>query len=194
MPWSSNPVLLEWDESIPWCDAERQRGYEALRHLTRRIAVRVVPLGAVLFTTGFWLIGRIPGGGGPIPYRWQLTFGGPWLLFWSLPHIALRLGFAKPTPGACAHVRFDLRGIQFIAGNGVVKQIGWSRFDAFDFGKWNSFEVLKLRFRGSWLSRRFGPDILAVEFCATQVCASSIRQALQDRGLYEEPLGEPRLS
>jgi hypothetical protein len=187
----SNPVLLEWDESIPWSDAEQQRRYEALLQLVRRVAVRDVPLGAALFATGFWLIGRIPGGGGPIPYRWQLTFAGPWLLFWLLPYVALRLGFVKPTPGTCVHVRFHLRGIQIVGASGTVKQIGWSEFDAFDVGRWNGFDVLKLRFRGSWLSRRFGRDSVAVEFCAAQVRTSSIRAVLQDRGLCEEPLGEP---
>jgi hypothetical protein len=193
MRWFSNPVLLEWDESIRWCDARRQKGYEALLQSMRRVAVRTVPLGAVLFATGFWLIGRIPGGGGPISYRWQLTFAGPWLIFWLLPYIALRLGFAKPTHGTCDHVRFHLRGIQFIAANGIVRQINWSRLEAFDFGRWNGSEVLKLRFRGSWLPQRFEPGILAVEYCAAQVCASSIREVLQDRGLYQEALGEAGL-
>lgn len=192
MRWFSNPVLLEWDESIPWCDAERQRSYEELLQLMRRVAVRDVPLGAVLFATGFWLIGRIPGGCGPMPYRWQLTFAGPWLLFWLLPYVALRLGFAKPTRGTCVHVRFHLRGIHFVGASGTVEQILWSRFDAFDVGRWNGFDVLKLRFRGSWMSRRFGPkSVTAVEFCAAQVSTSSIREVLQDHGLDEESLGEP---
>jgi hypothetical protein len=190
MRWFSNPVLLEWDESIPWCDAERQRSYEALLQLMRRVAIRGVPLGTALFAIGFWLIGRIPGGGGPISYRWQLEFAGPWLLFWLLPYVALRLGFAKPTRGTCVHVRFHLRGIQFVKAGGTV-QIDWSRFDAFDVRRWNDFDVLKLRLRGSWLSRRFGRDSVAVEFGAAQVCTSSIREVLQDRGLSEEPLGAP---
>jgi hypothetical protein len=187
----SNPVLLEWDESIPWCDAERQRSYEALLQLMRRVAVRGVPLGAALFAIGFWLIGRIPGGGGPISYLWQLKFAGPWLLFWLLPYVALRLGFATPTRGMCMHVRLHPRGIQFVEASGAVKQIDWSRFDAFDVRRWNGFDVLKLRFRGSWLSRRFARDSVAVEFDSAQVSMSSIREVLQDRGLREEPLGEP---
>jgi hypothetical protein len=32
---------------------------------------------------------------------------------------------------------------------------------------------------------------VAVEFGGAQVCASSIREVLQDRGLYEETLNEP---
>ncbi|MGP8141600.1 MAG: hypothetical protein ACLQBU_06985 [Terriglobales bacterium] len=189
MRWFSNRVLLEWDESIPWSDAERQRSYEALPQLMRRVAIRSVPLGAALFAIGFWLIGRIPGGG-PISYGWQLRFAGPWILFWLLPYVALRLGFAKPTRGMCIHVRLRLRGIQIDKGSGTV-QIDWSRFDAFDVGRWNGFDVLRLRLRGSWLSRRFGRDNVAFEFGAAQVCTSSIRGVLQDRGLYEEPLGEP---
>jgi hypothetical protein len=191
MRWFSNPVLLEWDESIPWCDAERQRSYEALLQLMRSVAIRGVPLGAALFAIGFWLIGRIPGGGGPISYRWQLKFAGPWLLFWLLPYVALRLGLAKPTRGTGVRVRFHLRGIQFVEASGAVRRIDWSRFDAFDVRRWNGFEVLKLRFRGSWLSRRFARDSVAIEFDAAEVCTSSIREVLQDRGLCEEPLGEP---
>ena len=128
-----------------------------------------------------------------MPYRWQLTFAGPWLLVWLLPYAALRLGFAKPTRGRCVHVRFHLRGIQFVETGGA-KQVGWSRFEAFDVGRWNGFDVLQLRFRGSWLSRRFGPNNVAIEFCPAQVCAASIREVLQDRGLREEPLGEPPAS
>jgi hypothetical protein len=73
----AHPVLLEWEQSIPWCDAERQRGYEALLHLMRRVATRAVPMGAALFAIGFWWIGRIPGGGGPLSYLWQLPLAGP---------------------------------------------------------------------------------------------------------------------
>jgi hypothetical protein len=193
MRWFSNPVLLEWDESVLWCDVERQRSYEALLQLMRRLAIRSVPLGAGLFAIGFWLIGRIPGGGGPISYRWQLTFAGPWLLLWLLPYGALRLGFAKPTRGMCVHVRLRLRGIQFDKGGGTV-QMDWSRFDAFDVRRWNGFDLLQLRLRGSWLSRRFGRDNVAFEFGSAQVCTSSIREVLQDRGLSEEPLGEPLAS
>lgn len=186
----SNPVLLEWDESIPWCDAERQRSYEALFQAMRRLAILSVPMGVGLFAIGFWLIGRIPGGGGPIPYRWQLKFAGPCLLFWLLPYVALRLGLAKPARGMCVHVRLRLRGIEFVKGGGTV-QILWSRFDAFDVRMWNGFDVLKLHLRGGWLSRKFERGSVAVEFGAAQICASSIRELLQDRGLSEEPLGEP---
>jgi len=190
MCWLSNPVLLEWDESIPWCDAQRQRSYEALLRLMRRVAIRGVPVGAALFVIGFWLIGRIPGGGGPISYRWQLTFAGPLLLIWLLPYLALRLRFVRPTRGTCVRVRFHLRGIQFVQAGGAVQQINWSRFDAFDVRRWNGFDVLMLRFRGTWLSRRFGRDSVTVELGA-RVSTSSIGEVLQDRGLREEPLGEP---
>jgi hypothetical protein len=190
MRWFSNPILLEWDESIPWCDAERRKGYEAILKLVRRIAVRTVPLGAVIFATGFWLIGRIPGGGGPISYRWQLTFAGPWLILWVLPYAALRLGFGKPACGTCVHIQLRVRGIHFVEASVTVKQIEWSRFDAFEIGRRDGFDELTLRLRGNWLSRRFGRDNVAVEFCAARVDTSSIRQVLQDRGLHEESLKE----
>ncbi len=186
----AHPVLLEWEQSIPWCDAERQRGYEALLHLMRRVATRAVPMGAALFAIGFWWIGRIPGGGGPLSYLWQLPLAGPLLLFWLLPYVALRLGFAKSTRGTCVRVRLLRRGIQFVEASGTVQQIDWCRFDAFDFRRWNGFDVLKLRFRGGWLSRRCARHGVVVEFGAAQVSASSIRGVLQDRGLCEEPLGE----
>ena len=171
--------------------AERQRGYEALLKLVRRLAVREVPLGAVIFAACFWLIGRIPGGGGSISYRWQLTFAAPWLLLWVLPYAALRLGFVKPSWGTSVHIQFRVRGIKFVEPTGTVKQIDWSRFDAFEIGRRDGFDELKLRLRGNWLSRRFGRDSVAVEFCAARVDTSSICQVLQDRGLHEEPLNEP---
>jgi len=190
MRWFSNPILLEWDESIPWCDTERQKGYEAILKLTRRIAVRTVPLGAVLFVIGFWLIGRIPGGGGPISYRWQLTFAGPWLLLWVLPYAALRLGFVKPAWGTAIRIQFRMRGIQLHKGRGTVSQIDWCKFDAFEIGSREGFDMLKLRFRDNWLLRKFGPNIVEIEFCAARVHTSSIRQVLLDRGLNEESLNE----
>ncbi len=193
MRWLSNPVLLEWDESIPWCDAERQRSYQAFLRSMRRIAVRAVPMGAVLFAAGFWFIGRIPGGGGAIPYGWQLKFALPFLLPWSLPYVALRLGFGKPKGGTSVRVRFHAHGMQFVETNGAIKQVRWSSFDAFDFGWSNGFDILKLRLRGSWLSRRFGRQVAAIEVRATQVSDSSIRGVLRDRGLCEEPLGEPTI-
>ena len=189
--WFSNPVLLEWDESTPWCDAERLRGYEELLQLSRRIAVRIVPWGAVLFMTGFWLVGRIPGGGGPMSYHQQLIVAGPWLLFWSFPYIALRLGLAKPTQGTCTHVRLHVRGIQFVAASHTVKRIDWSLFDAFELGRLNDFDVLKLSLRGTCFSRIFGRQSVAVEYGASRVPASSIREVLLDRGLDEETLNEP---
>ena len=187
MAWFSNPVLLEWDESVPWCDAERRRDYEALRKLARRLAVLDVPLGAVIFATGFWLIGRIPGGGGPISYGRQLAFAGPWLLQWLLPYAALRLGFVRPSWGTCVHIQFRVRGIQFVEASGSVKQINWNRFDAFEIYSRNGFDLLERRF--NWLSRRFGRNNVAVELDAARTLA--IRQLLQNRGLHEEHLTDP---
>ncbi|HEY6181804.1 MAG TPA: hypothetical protein VIW67_06125 [Terriglobales bacterium] len=185
-----NPVLLEWDESIPWCDAERQKSYEALLKLVRRIAGRDVPLGAVIFATGFWLIGRIPGGGGPISCRWQLSFAGPLLLLCLLPYAALQLGFGKPASGTCVHIQFRVRGIYFVEANATLEQIEWSKFKAFEIGRRDGFDELKLRLHGNWLSRRFGRDTVAVEFCVARVDTSSIRQVLQNRGLHEESLNQ----
>lgn len=184
-------MLLEWDESVPWCDAERQRGYEEVLQLSRRIAIRIVPLGGVLFMVGFWLIGRIPGGGGPMPYRTQLKFAGPWLAFWLFPYIALQLEFAKPKQGTCIHVRLHTREIQLVVANRTVKRIDWSLFDAFELTRWNDFDVLRLRLRGTCLSRRFGRKNVAVEFGASGLSPSSIRQVLLNRGLDEETLSEP---
>ena len=194
MRWFSNPVLLEWDQSIPFCDEERQRGYEEVLQLSRRIAVRVVPLGAVLFMAGFWLIGRIPRGAGPVPYRTQLGFAGPWLLFWLLPYIALRLGLGKPTLGIPTHVRLHIRGIQFVLAGHIVKRIDWYLFDAFEIGRWNGFDVLKLRLRGKYFSRRFRRNSVAIEFGVSGISPSSIRQLLLDRGVDEQILSEPFVS
>ena len=125
-----------------------------------------------------------------MPYRWQLIFAGPWLLFWLFPYIALRLGFCKPTQGICVHVRLHKRGIQFDVASHPVTQIDWSHFDAFELGRWNDFDVLRLRLRGTCFERRFRRLDVAVEFGVARVCTSSIRGVLLDRGLHEEPLNE----
>ncbi len=187
-------MLLEWDESIPWCDAERQRGYDEIFQLSRRIAVQIVPLGAALFVAGFWLIGRIPGGAGPMPYSTQLKFAGAWLLFWLLPYAAFRLGSGKATQGVCTHVRLHVRGIEFLETGRRVKTIDWYVFDAFELGRWNNFDLLKLRLRGNWFSRRLGLKNMAIEFGVSGVSPSSIRQVLVDRGLREEILNDPLVS
>jgi hypothetical protein len=126
-----------------------------------------------------------------MPYRSQLILAGPWLLFWLFPYIALRLGFAKPKQGTCIRVRLHTRGIQFVVASQTVKRIDWSRFDPFELGRWNDFDVLKLRLRGTCFSRRFRRENVAVEFGASRVCASSIRRVLLDRGLEEEMLRDP---
>ena len=126
-----------------------------------------------------------------MPYRSQLTFAGPWLLFWLFPYTALRLGSAKPTQGISVHVRLHTRGIEFVVASTTVKRIDWSLFDAFALGRWNDFDVLKLRLRGTCLSRRFGQKNVAVEFGVSRVRTSAIREVLLDRGLVEETLNEP---
>jgi len=141
--------------------------------------------------SGFWLVGRIPGGGGPLPYRTQLIFARPWLLFCLIPYIALQFGFAKPTQGICTHVRLHVRGIQFVVASQAIKRIDWSLLDAFELGRRNDFDVLKLRLRGSCLSRRFGRKNVAIEFGVSQLCPSSIREVLLGRGLKEETLSDP---
>jgi hypothetical protein len=126
-----------------------------------------------------------------MPYRQQLIFAGPWLLFWLFPYIALRLGFCKPTQGTCVHVRLHKSGIQFVIAGHTVKQIDWSHFNAFELGRWNDMDVLRLHLRGTCFERRFRRLDVAVEFGIARVSSSSIREVLLDRGLHEEPLNEP---
>jgi len=76
-------------------------------------------------------------------------------------------------------------------GSHTVKRIDWSHFDAFELGRWNDFDVLKLRLRGTWVSRRLGRKNVAIEFGASRVRISSIREVLLDRGLDELTLDEP---
>jgi hypothetical protein len=183
-------VLLEWDQSTAWCDLKEQRDHEALRRLLRDVSRRAVPVGAALFALGFWLIGRIPGGGGPVPGR-LLLLAAPLLLVWPLLYAALRFGLVKPQSGTRVRVRLRRRGIQFVHRRRVSGVI-WSSFDAFDFVVWNEFELVRLRLRSNWLLRRLGPPrMVATEFGGAGVEASSIRETLRDRGLGEEPLGEP---
>src|SRR5262249_28757812 len=105
------------------------------------------------------------------------------------------LGFAKPIHGTSTHIRLHKRGIQFIVASDTVKRIDWSLFDAFELGRLNDFDILKLRFRGTCFSRRFGRrKNVAVEYGVSRVPTSSIRAVLLDRGLEEQRLNDPSVN
>lgn len=191
--WLKNPVLLEWAQSTPFCDLERKRTYEGFRVLLRGITVRAVPVGTVILALGFWFVGRIPHGPGPILYSLEFMAAATTLLIWPLLYGMLRLGLLRPKDGTSVRVRLRVRGMDLLREGTAGYLIKWSTFDAFDFGVWQGFHVLKLRVRGTWLSRRFdGQAIGALEFGEAGVSASAIKQVLLDRGLREEPLGDPR--
>jgi hypothetical protein len=188
--WLSNPVLVEWEEPVAWSDHAAQRSYEAFCELARVLAFRSAPVAVLLLGLGFWWISRIPGGAGPVPLSRQLLIAVPLLAALVLPHVAA--GFWRPKPGRTRKIRLCERGPQVVVDGGGARTSRWSEFDAFDFGPWRDVQLLKLRLRGSWISRRlaarrvvgFGVDSPAAE--------ERLRPLLRQRGLHEEPLGHPR--
>ena len=187
--WLSNPVLMEWDEPVAWSDSVGQRSYEALRELARVLAFRSAPVALLLLAVGFWWIGRIPGGLGPVPLSEQLLVAVPLLAALIVPHVAS--GFWRPKPGRRRQIRLCERGPQVAVEGGVARTSRWSEFDAFDFGPWRDVQLLKLRRRGSWISRRLGGQrVVGFAVDSTDV-TQRLRPLLLDRGLHEEPLGDP---
>lgn len=186
--WLSNPVLAEWSQSIPWCDLRQQQDHQAFLRLARILAFRAVPLGVALLLLGFWSIGKIPQGGGPVPRGRQLLLALP-LLALAVPYILLRLGLIAPQPGTSVRARLRVRTIELVGRRGMVRVVPWSAFDAFDFGSWEGFDLLKLRLRQRWWTRgRRWPAVLAVEIGQSGVDPSKTRQILLERGLREESL------
>jgi hypothetical protein len=125
-----DPVLLEWEQSIAWCDLDKQRGHEALRVLSRELVSRALPLGAAVLGLGLWFLSRIPDAGAA-PLRAGLIVAGSLLAALSLPYAALRLGLLRPTLGTSLRVRLRARGVQVAGARGVVRMVGWATFDAF---------------------------------------------------------------
>ncbi|MCG6926257.1 MAG: hypothetical protein LJF30_13210 [Acidobacteria bacterium] len=187
--WLSNPVLVEWEEPVAWSDHATQRSYEAYCELARVLAFRSAPLAVLLLGLGFWWIGRIPGGAGPVSLSRQLLIAVPLLAVLVLPHLAR--GFLKPRPGRRRRIRLCERGPQVVGDGGAAKTSRWAEFDAFDFARWRDVPLLKLRLRGSWISRRlaarrvvgFGVDFPEAE--------ERLRPLLRQRGLHEKPLEDP---
>jgi hypothetical protein len=73
----------------------------------------------------------------------------------------------------------------------VVKTSRWAELDAFDFGVWRDVRLLKLRLRGSWISRRLAPGRVVGFGVDSPETEERLRPLLRDRGLHEEPLGNP---
>lgn len=187
--WLSNPVLLEWEEPVAWSDHVGQRSYEALCELTRTLAFRSAPVALLLLGLGFWWIGRIPDGTGPVPLSRQLLIAAPLLAALVLPHLAR--GFLKPRPGRKRRIRLCERGPQVVGDGGVAKTSRWAEFDAFDFGPWRDVQLLKLRLRGSWISRRLAARRVVGFGVDSPEAEERLRLLLRDHGLHEEPLGDP---
>ncbi len=74
---------------------------------------------------------------------------------------------------------------------GVAKTLRWAELDAFDFGRWRDVPLLKLRRRGSWIARRLAaPRVVGLGVDSPET-EERLRPLLRDRGLPEEPLGDP---
>ena len=187
--WLSNPVLLEWEEPVSWSDHVGQRAHEAFCELARVLAFRSAPVALLLLGLGFWWIGRIPDGTGPVPFSRQLLIAAPLLAALVLPHVAR--GFLKPRSGRKRRIRLCERGLQVGGDGGVVKTSRWAELDAFDLGVWRDVRLLKLRLRGSWISRRLAPRRVVGFGVDSPETEERLRPLLRDRGLHEEPLGDP---
>jgi hypothetical protein len=187
--WLANPVLAEWDEPVSWSDVVGRHSHEAFCELARVLAFRAAPLAVVLFAAGFWWIGRIPGGSGPVPVSKQLLVAVPLIGALAVPYLARAL--LRPKPGRKRRIRLCVRGPQVTANDRVAKTSPWSEFDAFAFGPWRDVHLLKLRLRGTWLSRRLAPRRVVAFGLDSADAAEGLRPILQDRGLHEEPLDDP---
>jgi hypothetical protein len=110
----------------------------------------------------------------------------------AAPYILFRFGLMEPRPGNSVRVRLRLRTIEIVGKRGTFRTLPWSAFDAFDFGRWQGFDLLKLRRRQWWLTRgRQSPTVLAFEIGMPGTDLSTIREVLIERGLREETLGTP---
>jgi hypothetical protein len=189
--WLSNPVLAEWNQAPSWCDLRSERDYATILQLSRILALRAMPTSMALLLLGLWLIGRIPGATGPLPWRTQLLFVLPFLAL-ALPYVSLRLGLLKPEPGTSVRVRLRVRTLELVGRRGTLKTFPWSSFDAFDFGYWEEYDLLKLRLRERWpVAGRRPRTVAGFEIGTSGTLQSEIRQVLLERGLHEEPLGAP---
>jgi hypothetical protein len=149
-------------------------------------------MSAVLVLLGFWLVGEIPGGAGPWPWRLQLLVILPFVGL-AVPYVALRSGLLKREPGTSVQVRLRVRMVELVARRGRLKAIPWSSLDAFGFGQWEGYDLLMLRFRGTWLMKGRRPAVVGFEIGTSGIHQSEVRQILLDRGLPEEPLGAPTI-
>jgi hypothetical protein len=187
--WIANPVLEEWEEPVAWSDAVTRRSQDSLRELTRVLAFRAAPTAAVLLVLGFWWIGRIPGGAGPLSPSFQLLVATCVVAALVLPHVVS--GMVKPRPGRRRRIQLRERGPQVAVDGQPVKTSRWAEFDAFDFGEWGGVALVKLQLRGSWLSRWLAPRRVVGFGLDAADAADRLRPILLERGLQEVPLVDP---
>jgi hypothetical protein len=184
--WLSNPVLLEWEEPASWSDHQRQQSYESLRKLARVLAFRSAPVAALLLAVGFWLVGRIPEGSGPVPVTLQLLIAAPLVIMLVVPHFAMPL--LRPQGGVRRRIRIRERTLEVGEGAGAGRAARWAEFDAFDVVPWGDVPLLRLR-RRSWVARRREGGRVGALGLDTPALMGRLRPLLRERGLQEEPLG-----
>jgi hypothetical protein len=187
--WLANPVLAEWEEPAAWSDAVARSSHESLRELTRILALRAAPTAAALLALGFWWIGRIPGGTGPVPPSFQLLVAAPMIVGLVLPHLVVRM--VAPRPGRRRRIQLRERGPTVELEGRPARTSRWGELDAFDFGVWQDVSLLKLRLRGTWLSRRLAPRRVMGFGLDSADAPERLRPILLERGLREEPLADP---
>jgi hypothetical protein len=187
--WLANPVLAKWDEPVAWSDTVARQAHQALRALSRVLARRAAPTAAVLLVVGFWVAGRIPGGTGPVPLPTQLLVAVPLVAALVLP--SLVVGAFRSRPGRRRRIELRERGLLVAVEGRSPRTSRWAEFDAFDFGTWGEVPLLKLRLRGSWLSRRLAPRRVVGLGLDDPGAWERLRPILRERGLREEALDQP---
>jgi hypothetical protein len=178
----ADKILLEWDQPGTWAEVMARQGDAGYRELRAGI-LRTLPISAGLVAVQCWLVGRIPGGGGRLPLRTELVFLGVCLAYPVLIWCVLLL--ERTLPGSRVHVRLRIRGLEIGSGSARLR-IPWARVDAFCFQEWQDLELLKLR-----LGNVIGQRVLAVALQPPLATQGALRPLLRQRGLFEEPLGEP---
>ena len=124
-----------------------------------------------------------------MPLSLQLLVTLPLVAALLLPYLAS--GLLRPKRGRRRRIRLCERGPQVMVDDRLAKTATWSAFDAFDSGPWRDMALLKLRLRGTWLSRRLAPRRVVAFGLDSAESVERLRPILRGRGLHEEPLDDP---
>jgi hypothetical protein len=164
---------------------------EALRRLARILAFRTAPTAAGLLLVGMWLVDEAVWHierSAVASNRWHsyLVIISPMLAGLLAP--LLLLHFVKSATGRGRLVELHTRSVRLLAASCEWKSYRLSSFDAFDFGEWEGFALLKLRLKPRLLRPH---SIQALEIGTERARVDVVRRTLEEAGLREKPLGAP---